>query len=119
MVAVNSRTVYDSVRQLVDVIQMEPDPAVRLHHFAYLQDLWDSVVSPARDKAAYDARSKYPVSRVQEISECDPSSVFYWATRHQKKTGAPPLRRRNAVDLDGAIDLTGLARRSKKEPSSG
>lgn len=111
MATVTSHTVHDLVQALVDTLDQEPDPASRLHHYAYLGDEWRRLVIPHRDAAAYAARLRHSVSDLSRIAQMDNHTVIDWYRRHREATGAPaaPIHRYPAVD--GAIDLSGLASR--------
>jgi hypothetical protein len=111
MAAINSSTVHDLVQALVDTLDQEPDPAARLHHYAYLGDEWKRLVLPHRDRAAYEARLRYSVTDLARLAQMDTHTVIDWYRRHREATGAAPAPIHRWPLIDGSIDLTGLTRR--------
>jgi hypothetical protein len=103
---IKSTTVYDGLTTLIDTINLEPDPAIRLASFMYLSEKYRELVIPERDKAAYDARVKYAAADVARISGSDKQDVYYWTKRHCERTGAERINRREIADVSDAIDLT-------------
>ena len=106
MSRIKSTTIFDSLTSIIDTINLERDPAVRLASFAYLADKFNERVLPERDKAAYEARKKYAAFDVAEVAACDPKNVYYWSGRHVRHTGEEPRWRTERTDMSGAIDLT-------------
>jgi hypothetical protein len=98
--------VYDGLRTIIDTIEMDPDPAVRLAAFMYLAEKYRETVIPARDKAAYQARALYSADDVATIARCTTQDVYYWCERHIDSTGAPRLGRNARVDISNVIDIT-------------
>jgi hypothetical protein len=98
--------VFDSFQSLIDQIDQQSDPAVRLACYTYLLDLVQQRAVRGRDGAAYDARTKYPVRDIGDIAGSDPSDVYYWAQRHKTRNGLPALGRRYPQDLTKAKDIT-------------
>jgi hypothetical protein len=98
--------VYDGLRTIIDTIEMDPDPAVRLAAFMYLAEKYRETVIPARDKAAYEARSLYSAADVATIARCSTEDVYYWCERYIESTGAPRLGRNARVDVSNVIDIT-------------
>lgn len=111
MAVITSHTVHDLLQALVDTIDQEPDPAIRLHHYAYLGDDWKRLVIPHRDACAYDARLRYSVNDVARIAQMDIHTVIDWYRRHRENTGAPAAPVHRWPLIEGAIDLSGLTRR--------
>ena len=110
-ITVNSTAVYDALIKLIDTINQEPDPLLRLTLFSYLSGLYDSRVLPERDKAAYESRERYTIDNIEQVSGSDKKQVYYWASRHQQRNGQPRLKRRYQQDVSDAADLTAAFRR--------
>lgn len=114
MARIKSTTVYDLLTSLIDTINLEPDPAIRLASFMYLSEKYRELVIPERDKAAYDARLRYAAEDVARITGSDKQDIYYWTKRHCERTGAERINRRELADVSGAIDLStrlGIRRR--------
>lgn len=103
---IKSTTVYDSLTSLIDTINLEPDPAIRLASFTYLAEKYRELVIPERDKAAYEARTRYAASDVSRITGSDKQDIYYWTKRHCERTGEPRINRREIADVSDAIDLS-------------
>jgi hypothetical protein len=99
---VKSVQVFDLLTRLVDTINLEPDPAIRLSSFMYLADKYREMVLPERDRAAYDARARYAAADAADISGSDIIDIYRWAGEHRRRTDAPKLGRRPRIDLDNA-----------------
>jgi len=110
-ITVNSTAVYDALIKLIDTINQEPDPLLRLTLFSYLSGLYDSRVLPERDKAAYESRERYTIDNIEQVSGSDKKQVYYWASRHQQRNDQPRLKRRYQQDVSGAADITAAFRR--------
>jgi hypothetical protein len=110
-ITVKSVAVYDALISLIDTINHEPDPLMRLTLFSYLAGLYDTRVLPERDKAAYESRERYTIDNIEQVSGSDKKQVYYWASRHQQRKAQPPLKRRYPQDVSGAADITAAFRR--------
>ena len=98
--------VYDALRTLIDTIETNPDPAVRLAAYLYLGEKYTELVPRARDAAVYEARKKYAVADLCEVAGCSKNEVYEWTANHVRRTGAPMIGRNHRVNLDRVIDLT-------------
>ena len=114
---VKSTAVYDALIALLDTIAHEPDPMNRLALFQYLTQQYEERVLPARDKAAYDARTRYAIRDIERATGCEPKQVYYWASRYQSRNAAPPLKRRERQDLSGAVELHEVLSRRRQGSS--
>jgi hypothetical protein len=104
---VNSRAVYDSLTSLLDTINLEPDPLMRLALFAYLADLHQTRVLGERNRAAYEARQRYSTRNIAAVTGHQGSQIYNWAGTHRTRNKLPQLRRRSDQDVSGAIDIAG------------
>lgn len=106
-VTVNSRAVYDSLTNVIDTINLEPDPLLRLALFAYLADLHRTRVLPERNRAAYEARERYSTRNIAAVTGHQGAQVYNWAGIHRSRNKLPQLRRRSEQDVSEAIDIAG------------
>ena len=97
--------VHDLLSTIIDTIEALSDPVTRLDAYQYLDKQMAQRVVPERDRAAYEARERYPARVIVERASVDVSSVYYWADRHRLRTGAERVSRRARPELDTAIDL--------------
>lgn len=100
--------VHDSLLSAMSLIDNDPDPINRLINVAQLEREMRSLVIPARNKAAYEAKMKYTTQQIVMHTKYLPSLIEYWSGQHRKKTGAPRKGKRR--DLSGARDLSNLHR---------
>jgi hypothetical protein len=98
--------VFDSLQSVIDQIEQQDDPAVRLACYTYFLEQVEDRVVKARDAAAYRAREKYPVRDIGAIAGSDPSDVYYWAQRHRNRYSLPTLPRRYPQDISHARSIT-------------
>lgn len=97
--------VHDLLTTIIDTIEAHDDPVSRLDAYQYLYRQIGQRVVPERDRAAYEARERYPARVIIERCDVDPSSIYYWADRHRVRTGADRVSRRSRPELDTAVDL--------------
>jgi hypothetical protein len=109
---VKSAAVYDALVNLIDTINHEPDPLLRLTLFSYLAGLYETRVLPERDRSAYEARERYSIDNITQVSGSEPKQVYYWASRHQQRKDKPPLKRRYQQDVSGAVEVAAEFKRS-------
>jgi hypothetical protein len=108
---VNSTAVYDALISLIDTINHEQDPLLRLSLFSYLAGLYEERVLPERNRAAYDARTLYAVSDITAVTGSEPKQVYFWASTHQQRKALPPLKRRYPQDVSDAVVIATPYRR--------
>jgi hypothetical protein len=97
--------VFDALRSLMDQIEAQTDPAVRLACYSYLlQDLRSQAVT-GRDRAAYEARQRYSADDLAEVCGSDRQDIYYWSNQHRYRNDLPPLKRRYRDDLSNARDV--------------
>lgn len=118
---VKSTAVYDALIHLLDTINSEPDPLLRLALFSYLSDLHVTRVLPERNRAAYEARDRYAMRNITEVTGSQPEQVYAWAGDHRARTGAPIIKRRPAQDVSDAVLIAGqfLTRKVPNLPDPG
>jgi hypothetical protein len=96
---------HDLITTIVDSIELDPDPANRLAAYRFLDQQIEQRIVPERDKAAYEARVRFPAHVIADRTGADPSSIYYWADRHRLRTGAGRVSRRARPDLDEAREI--------------
>lgn len=104
---VNSTAVYDALIHLLDTINGEPDPLLRLSLFAYLSNLHTKHVLPERDRAAYEARDAYSMKNITDVTGSQPEQIWGWAGRHRKRHNLPVIKYRYAQDVSDAVNIVG------------
>jgi len=102
---VKRTALHDLMVQMVDMIEMDPDPVERLALYLYLQDRSDTLARPMRNKAAYEAREKHTIDDIAASVGAAPTSVYDWMERWMKQSGAPRIRGRKRQPIDRFTDL--------------
>ena len=102
---VNSTRAYDALMDLADSVARTPDIAARLTALVRINEEWQRIIVPLRDRTAYEAREKYALADLAQLTGHSPTSITYWMMQHRHRTGAPKIGRLERINLDGAIDL--------------
>lgn len=110
-IEVNSSAVYDGLVSLIDTINQERDPLLRLALFSYLADLYEKRVLTERNACAYEARQRYAMENITQVTGSEPKQVYFWADTHRKRNALPTLPRRLPQDVSGAVEIASAYRR--------
>ena len=98
---------FSQFQAIVDSVNHDSDPVMRLSNLARLTSEVQTLLVRARNEAAYDMRCKFATKDVAEISGVDAKTLDYWVRRHRDRTGAPAVGRHQRINLGKFIDLSG------------
>lgn len=115
--------IHDRVMSLIDLLNSEPDPAVRLTLYAIAKRDALATLTEQRNATAYQARQKYALHDLCELLGDHHRNITRWVRQHRERTGAPPIPPRPRWQPSLVHDLSRLpkeaARRLQRSGSEG
>lgn len=97
--------IHDALVSILDSIEMESDPMLKVAGYAYLQREFRSLFTPARDRAAYLARQTNNAFDIADVAGTGYKEIYNWSLGHSLRTGDPAPPRRHRHDVSHAIRL--------------
>lgn len=103
---VNETALHDEVMRLVEWIEHDPDPIVRLEASGLALAKISENLLRVRNAAAYTARHTYSNEEIEARTGLHPETVREYVRRHREATGAPAPPRRATHRLATALDAS-------------
>lgn len=103
---VNADRAFHAILDLADNVARTPDIPTRLTTLVRINEEWDRIIVPLRDRTAYELRERYALADAAQLTGHSPTAITYWMMQHRRRTGAPKIGRHERIDLSGAIDLS-------------
>jgi hypothetical protein len=100
---------YDEFQALIDSLVNDADESQRLANLQRLYKDGLTLLTRARDEAAYDLRTRYASVDAEVLSGISRKYVNHWANRHRERNALPRLKQKRRIDLSDVMDLSGSA----------
>lgn len=97
---------YAEMQGLVDFISKDPDLPARLVNIDNLRTDFASLLTRAREEAAYELRTRYPLDEAERLTGMPRKTIDRWAYKWKSRYALPAMMRVKRADLTQAIDLS-------------
>lgn len=106
--------IHDRIMSLIDLLNSEPDPAVRLALYAVAKRDALATLTEQRNATAYEARSRYALHDLCGILGDHHRNVTRWVRQHRERTGAPAIPPRQRWTGETIHDLSRLPKEAAR-----